>query len=57
MSKSETNRQAGRSGPGAVMDSKNLKAIALRGPRGTPGMGLAYMTAFAKNWGRAGREI
>ncbi len=29
-------RQAGRTGPGAVMGSKNLKAIALRGTRAVP---------------------
>ena len=29
-------RQAGRTGPGAVMGSKNLKAIALRGSAGVP---------------------
>ena len=41
----DRNRQAGRTGMGAVMGSKNLKAIAFRG---TKGIKVAYPTEFYK---------
>src|SRR5262249_26178310 len=44
----DKHRAAGRSGVGAVMGSKNLKAIAVRGTRGIP---IADPGAFMKaNW-------
>ncbi|MFB6125440.1 MAG: aldehyde ferredoxin oxidoreductase family protein [Halanaeroarchaeum sp.] len=43
-------RQAGRGGPGAVMGSKNLKAIAVKGTRGVPVAREEELEELNKKW-------
>ena len=46
----DRNRQAGRTGMGAVMGSKNLKSVAFRGTKGVKVAKPAEFYKLAKKW-------